>query len=135
MGNGSMLEGVLEGIDQGWFQRRIAESAFEEQRRYESGDLVKVGVTDFVDTSESPIETLVIGEEAERTQLERVRRTRATRDAGAADDALITLKEAATTDVNLMEPLIDCARARCTEGEIVGALSSVFGTYRETPAF
>ena len=45
MGDGSMLEGVLAGIEQGWFQRRIAESAFQEQRRYESGDLVKVGVT------------------------------------------------------------------------------------------
>jgi methylmalonyl-CoA mutase N-terminal domain/subunit len=77
----------------------------------------------------------VIGEEAERSQLESIRRTRAARDTSAADDALIALKEAATTDANLMEPLIACARARCTEGEIVGALSSVFGTYRETPAF
>jgi len=135
MGDGSMLEGVLEGIEQAWFQRRIAESAFEEQRRYESGDLVKVGLTDFADASESPIETLVIGEEAERSQLEGVRRTRADRDTAEADDAVIALKEAATTDVNLMEPLIACARARCTEGEIVGALASVFGTYRETAAF
>ena len=74
-------------------------------------------------------------EEAERTQLASVRHTRAARDAAAADDALAALKEAATTDANLMEPLIDCARARCTEGEIVGALAAVFGTYRETPAF
>ncbi len=135
MGNGSMLEGVLEGIERGWFQRRIAESAFREQERYESGDLMKVGVTDFVDADESAIDTLVIGEEAESSQIEEVRRTRAARDAAAADDALIALKEAATTDANLMEPLVDCARARCTEGEIVGALASVFGTYRETPAF
>ncbi len=63
MGDGSMLEGVLEGIEQGWFQRRIAESAFQEQRRYESGDLVKVGVTRFVDANETPIDTLVIGED------------------------------------------------------------------------
>jgi methylmalonyl-CoA mutase N-terminal domain/subunit len=77
----------------------------------------------------------VIGEEAERSQVERIRRTRSDRDTAAADDALIALKEAATTDANLMEPLIDCARARCTEGEIVGALAAVFGTYRETPAF
>ena len=70
MGEGSMLEGVLEGIEQGWFQRRIAESAFEEQRRYESGDLVKVGVTDFVDANENPIDTLVI-EEAEHPARER----------------------------------------------------------------
>ena len=83
----------------------------------------------------SDLDTLVIGEEAERTQLESVRRTRAARDATVADDALIALKEAATTDVNLMGPLIDCARARCTEGEIVGALASVFGTYRESPVF
>jgi methylmalonyl-CoA mutase N-terminal domain/subunit len=135
MGGGSMLEGVLEGIERGWFQRRIAESAFREQKRYESGDLVKVGVTDFVDASASTIDTLVIGEGTERTQVEAVRRTRAARDGAAADDALIRLKEAATTDGNLMEPLIDCARARCTEGEIVDALASVFGTYRETPAF
>jgi methylmalonyl-CoA mutase N-terminal domain/subunit len=135
MGGGSMLEGVLEGIERGWFQRRIAESAFREQARYESGDLVKVGVTDFVDASASTIDTLVIGEGTERTQVEAVRRTRAARDGAAADDALIRLKEAATTDGNLMEPLIDCARARCTEGEIVDALASVFGTYRETPAF
>ena len=135
MGGGSMLEGVLEGIERGWFQRRIAESAFREQKRYESGDLVKVGVTDFVDASASTIDTLVIDEGTERTQVEAVRRTRAARDGAAADDALIRLKEAATTDGNLMEPLIDCARARCTEGEIVDALASVFGTYRETPAF
>ena len=135
MGDGSMLEGVLTGIEQGWFQRRIAESAFREQERYESGDLVKVGVTDFVDANEAPIDTLVIGEETERAQVEAVRRTRADRDGEAAEEALLALKDAATTDVNLMEPLLACARARCTEGEIIGALASVFGTYRETPTF
>jgi len=135
MGEGSMLEGVLRGIEQGWFQRRIAESAFREQQRSEAGDLVKVGVTDFVDADEPPIETLVISEETEREQVEAVRRTRADRDASAADETLLALKEAATTDANLMEPIIACARARCTEGEIVRALADVFGTYRETPAF
>jgi methylmalonyl-CoA mutase N-terminal domain/subunit len=135
MGDGSMLEGVLEGIEQGWFQRRIAESAFREQERYEAGDLVKVGVTDFVDANEEPIDTLVIGEATERAQVDAVRRTRAERDGAAAEEALLALKEAATTDVNLMEPLLVCARSRCTEGEIVSALGSVFGTYRETPVF
>jgi methylmalonyl-CoA mutase N-terminal domain/subunit len=77
----------------------------------------------------------VVGEETERTQVEAVRRTRAERDGAAAEEALLALKEAATTDANLIEPILACARARCTEGEIVGALASVFGTYRETPAF
>ena len=130
-----MLEGVLNGIEQGWFQRRIAESAFREQERYESGDLVKVGVTDFIDVNEIPIDTLVIGEETERAQVDAVQRTRAERDGEAAEEALLALKDAATTDVNLMESLLVCARARCTEGEIIAALASVFGTYRETPAF
>jgi methylmalonyl-CoA mutase N-terminal domain/subunit len=135
MGEGSMLEGVLTGIERGWFQRRIAESAFREQQRYETGDLVKVGVTDFVDGGETPIETLVIGEQTEREQLEAVRQTRSSRDGTAADSALLALKEAATTDGNLMEPILACARARCTEGEIVRTLADVFGTYRESPAF
>ena len=135
MGDGSMLEGVLTGIEQGWFQRRIAESAFREQQRYETGDLAKVGVTHFVDADEAGIETLVIGEETERAQVEAVRRTRSDRDGTAAEAALIALKDAATTDANLMEPIVECARARCTEGEIVRALADVFGTYRESPAF
>ena len=135
MGKGSMLEGVLAGIDSGWFQRLIAEAAFEEQRRYESGDLVKVGVNAFVDPNDRPIETLVIGPKAEARQRDAVARTRAQRDRAAADGALARLGAAAATDENLIEPLIVCARARCTEGEIVSALTEVFGTYRETPHY
>ena len=52
MGDGSMLDGVLAGIEQGWFQQRIADAAFEEQRRYEAGELVQVGVNAFVETDE-----------------------------------------------------------------------------------
>jgi methylmalonyl-CoA mutase N-terminal domain/subunit len=135
MGRGSMLEGVLAGIDQGWFQRLIAEAAFEEQRRYESGDLVKVGVNAFVDPDDRPIDTLVIGPRAEARQREAVARTREERDAAAAEGALARLCAAAATDENLIEPLVECARARCTEGEIVATLTEVFGTYRETPHF
>jgi methylmalonyl-CoA mutase N-terminal domain/subunit len=135
MGSGSMLEGVLAGIDRGWFQKEIAESAYREQRRYESGDLVKVGVNAFVEESEPPIDTLVIGPETEREQRAAVGRTRATRDRQAADAALAELAGAAAGDTNLMPFLIDCARARCTEGEIVAALVAVFGDYRETPRF
>jgi methylmalonyl-CoA mutase cobalamin-binding domain/chain len=133
MGDGSMLEGVLGGIERGWFQKEIAESAFLEQRRYESGDLVRVGVNRFIEEGESPIETLVIGEDTERFQIERVRRLRANRDGAAAERALAALTEAARGDGELIEPLVSCARARCTEGEIVRALSVVFGDYLETP--
>jgi methylmalonyl-CoA mutase, N-terminal domain len=134
-GDGSMLEGVLAGIEQGWFQQRIADAAFEEQRRFESGDLVRVGVNAFVETDEPPIDTLVIGPEAEVSQRVAVAKTRADRDGRAAHAALDALTAAAGTNENLIEPLVACARSRCTEGEIVAALTTVFGDYRETPRF
>jgi methylmalonyl-CoA mutase N-terminal domain/subunit len=135
MGEGSMLEGVLAGIERGWFQQEIAESAFNEQRRFESGDLVKVGVNAFVDDRDPGVDTLVIGPEVERDQIDAVRRLRTDRDGAAVERALNALTAAAGTDANLIEPLVACARARCTEGEIIRALIEVFGDYRETPRF
>ena len=133
--DGSMLEGVLAGIEEGYFQAEIAESAFREQERLEAGDLVKVGVNAFVEEGEEPLDTLVIGPEAERDAVARVTRVRAERDGAAASAALAALTAAARTDANLMPLLVDCARARCTEGEIVGALRAVFGEHVETPRF
>ncbi len=135
MGEGSMLEGVLAGIEHGWFQGLIAEAAFDEQRRYERDELSRVGVNRFVEQGEEPIDTLVIGPEAERHQVARVRERRAARDDGAASMALDDLIGGARGDATLIEPLVECARAGCTEGEIVGALEGVFGAYRETPVF
>ena len=136
MGGGSMLDGVLEGIERGWFQQLIAEAAFTEQRRLESGDLVKVGVNAFIDPGAATVDTLVIGPEAEAGALESVSRTRSNRDTAAADGALARLRSAAADEhAELIGPLVDCARALCTEGEIVRTLRSVFGEYRETPRF
>jgi methylmalonyl-CoA mutase N-terminal domain/subunit len=134
-GDGSMLEGVLAGIEAGYFQQEIAESAFREQERYEKGRLVKVGVTDFVEPDERPIDTLVISPGVEAEQVGRVRAVRARREAAAAEAALDRLRAAAAGDANLMDPLIDCARALCTEGEIVRALQETFGEYVEQPRF
>ena len=135
MGNGSMLDGVLAGIDRGHFQQEIAESAFREQERYERGDLIKVGVTDFVEPDQ-PIETLEIPPEIERAQIDRVTELRSRRDGDAAAAALRRLRDlAATEDSNLVEPLVDCARALCTEGEVIETLKGVFGEYTETPRF
>jgi len=135
MGEGSMLEGVLTGIERGVFQQAIAESAFGEQERFERGDLVKVGVTDHVESGDQPVEILEISHEVEPLQIRRVREVRQRRDAPAAQAALDRLEALAATDANLVEPLVDCARALCTEGEIVDALRRVFGSYTETPRF
>ena len=135
MGEGSMLEGVLTGIERGVFQQAIAESAFGEQERFERGDLVKVGVTDHVESGDQPVEILEISHEIEPLQIGRVREVRERRDAPAARAALARLGGLAATDANLVEPLVNCARALCTEGEIVDALRRVFGSYTETPRF
>jgi methylmalonyl-CoA mutase N-terminal domain/subunit len=134
-GNGSMLEGVLAGIERGEFQQAIAESAWREQERYESGDLVKVGVTAFVERDEPPIDMLVIHPDVEAAQVRRIRETRALRDADTAERALAALEGSARTAENLVLPLVECARASCTQGEIVETLRGVFGTYTETPRF
>ena len=135
MGDGSMLEGVLAGIERGHFQQAIADSAFAEQERFERGDLVKVGVTDLVEENEPPVDVLRIPAGVERAQIERVRAVRARRDADAARAALDRLVELSATEANLVEPLVDCARALCTQGEIVGALRATFGGYVEIPRF
>ncbi len=135
-GRGSMLEGMLVGIERGYFQSEIADAAFREQELYEKGRLVRVGVNEFVNPNEGPIDTLIIGPETEVEQVARIAETRRRRDDEAAGKALEALKAAAATeDENLVPPLVDCARAYCTEGEIVGALREVFGSYTETPRF
>jgi methylmalonyl-CoA mutase N-terminal domain/subunit len=135
MGSGSMLEGVLRAVESGWFTQRIAEAAFEEQRRTEAGELVQVGVNAFSESDEPPLEILEITAATEEAQIAAVERVRAERDADAAKGALDALARAAATETNLIEPLVACARARCTGGEVTTTLQGVFGTWRETPTF
>jgi methylmalonyl-CoA mutase N-terminal domain/subunit len=134
-GRGSMLEGMLVGIERGYFQSEIAEAAFREQELYEKGRLLKVGVNAFVSQDDEPLDILTIPIETERRQIDSLKGVRSGRDQAAVGAALARLKEAASTDENLIPLLVDCARATCTEGEIVTALQDVFGTYSEAPRF
>ena len=85
---------------------------------------------------EGEIEILRIDPALERKQIDRVQGVRARRDSAAVEAALAELKEAAADDDhNLMPNLLDCARVHASEGEIVEALQTVFGTYTETPVF
>ncbi len=136
LGDGSMLEGVLAGVESGWFTKAIAEAAFDEQHRYEAGELVQVGVNAFVEPDGSSLETLQIPHATELAQREAIARTKAERDAAGAEGALAALTDAAREPAaDLIEPLLVCARARCTGGEVTAALQAVFGGWRETPAF
>jgi methylmalonyl-CoA mutase N-terminal domain/subunit len=135
MGGGSMLEGMLIGIERGYFQSEIADAAFREQKLFEKGRLIKVGVNEFVDPNEGPIDVLIIGPETEERQVRSVEALRAKRDQQEAERTLAALRSAAATDENLMPFMVECARAYCTEGEIVNALRGVFGEYTESARF
>jgi methylmalonyl-CoA mutase, N-terminal domain len=130
------LGGMVEAIKAGYPQREIADAAFRLQREIESGERIVVGVNDYREGDGEPLETLRIDPELERKQIGRVQAVRARRDGAAVERALAALQEAAARPrENLMPPLLACARAHATEGEIIIALQRVFGTYTETPVF
>ena len=127
--------GVVRGLETGWLQRRINESAARQQWEIEQHRRVIVGVNDFVtDEPELKIELLRIAEETEHEQKHRMAKLRSERDNGLVEKRLAALREAARTSENLMPYILDCARAYCTLYEIRAAMESVFGAYRE-PVF
>jgi methylmalonyl-CoA mutase N-terminal domain/subunit len=134
-GNGSMLDGVLAGIERGWFQQQMADAAFAYQQQLEKGEKVIVGVNKYVSDDEHQLEILRISEQVEREQCAELARRRQARAEAKVEAALDRLQRAAATDENLIPLLIDAARAEATEGEMVDALKQVWGEYTEPPAF
>ena len=129
------IGGVVKGIENGWFQRQIAQSAARHQHEVEQRRRTIVGVNDFVvDEPEVPIPLLKVGEEAEREQVRRMAAMRATRDGALVGRRLAELTQAARDGRNVIPPMLDCARAYCTLYEIREALERVYGAYRE-PVF
>jgi methylmalonyl-CoA mutase N-terminal domain/subunit len=127
--------GVVEGLEQGWFQRKIHESAARQQWEIEQHRRIIVGVNEFVSQGdELEIPLLRIGESVATEQAERLARVRATRDNALCTQALERLRSAARGTENVFPHILDCARAYCTLYEIRRALEDVFGAYRE-PVF
>jgi methylmalonyl-CoA mutase N-terminal domain/subunit len=127
--------GVVAGLEQGWFQRKIAEAAARQQWEIEQHRRLVVGVNEFVTNEpELTIPTLRVGEEVDRLQRDRLASLRATRDDALVKQRLGDLTAAAASDANLIPYILDCARAYCTLYEIRAAMESVFGAYRE-PVF
>ncbi|HLH13428.1 MAG TPA: methylmalonyl-CoA mutase family protein, partial [Solirubrobacteraceae bacterium] len=130
------LGGMVDAVKLNYPQREIADAAFALQQEIDAGQRIVVGVNRFVAPDEQPIPTLRVDPALERKQLERLNAARARRDGGAVERTLAALREhAAHEDRILMEPLLDCARAGASEGEIVQSLQQVFGDYAETPVF
>ena len=129
------LGGVVKGIEEGWFQREIQAAACRYQAEVEARQRIIVGVNEYVTENEKlEIPLLEIDPDLERQQVERVQRVRATRDAARAEAALARLKRAVEGTENVMPHLVECARACCTQGEMIGVMRGVFGEYHE-PVF
>jgi methylmalonyl-CoA mutase, N-terminal domain len=125
------LGGVIAGIESGYFQREIAESAYTYQREVDSKERLVVGVNAYADAKDQPIEVLPLDPRWEQLHLARLNRVRAERDAGQLARCLDRLRADAAGTANLMPAILDCVRAYGTLGEIVDALRAVFGEYQE----
>ena len=133
LGNGSMLEGAYAGIDDGYFVGEIADAAYRFEREVNAGRRIIVGVNDFTENDDDEANLLSIGHDTEEMQLKRLAQVRGDRNTDAVRASLAALVAAAEEpDVNLMPLIIDAVQTYATEGEIVAALESVFGTYVET---
>ena len=128
--------GVVQGLEDGWFQRKIHESAARQQWEIEQRRRVIVGVNEFVATDGDALDIplLKIGAQVTREQEARLAKVRAERDQPLCDARLETLRQAARGTENVFPHILDCARAYCTLFEIRRALEDVFGAYRE-PVF
>ena len=127
------LGGMVEAIEQGFPQREIAEASYRFQQALERHDKVIVGVNDFVQENEPPIQILYIDEGAADRQLAKLQALRASRDNARVQQALEAMKVAAAGAENLMPRILEAVRAYATLGEMCDALREVWGEYEETP--
>jgi methylmalonyl-CoA mutase N-terminal domain/subunit len=132
LGNGSILEGCYEGIENGYFVGEIADAAYRFEREVNAERRIIVGVNAFTEGDDDARELLRIDPTVEEIQLKRLGEVKQRRDSDAVADALATLRAAAeTTDANLMPATIEAVKTYATEGEITDTLAGVFGRYTE----
>ena len=131
LGDGSILEGVYQGIENGYFVGEIADAAYRFEREVNEGQRIIVGVNDFTDGDDGEQHLLRIGPEAEEYQRKRLADIKQQRDDAAVAAALTAVTEAAKTDANLMPFIIDAVKTYATLEEVSMAMEQVFGTYVE----
>jgi len=125
------LGGVVPAIEQGFFQREIAQAAYRYQQEVELGKRVVVGVNDYVMNEPLDVPILSISEESRERHLARLADVRRERDNTAMRRALEELRVAARGDANLMSPILEAVRAYATLGEICDVMREVFGEHAE----
>ena len=133
LGEGSMLEGCLQAIDNGWFENHITQSAYVHERAVQRGERIVVGVNAFVHESSSEPPLNHISADGEARQCRRLALVRQDRNDDQVRQSLAKLKlDAMDPNINLMPALMNSARARASVGEMMSTLADVFGRYQAT---
>jgi methylmalonyl-CoA mutase N-terminal domain/subunit len=127
--------GVVPAIEQGFFQREIAEASYRFEQALNDKQRIIVGVNGYVQEGDDDIEVLRITQEMEEEQKLRLAEVKRTRDGAEVARALRELEAAARAKRNLVDPLLAAVRAYATEGEMIETMRQVFGGYRETAIY
>jgi len=132
LGDGSVRDGVIDGIQQGYFQREIQDAAYEYQERVESEAEVMVGVNKYTVEEDTEPEILTVDEDVQERQRDRLATVKAERDDAAVEAALDELQRVVTDGGNVMPVIIDAVKAYATMGEIMAVFEAEYGSYQET---
>jgi methylmalonyl-CoA mutase N-terminal domain/subunit len=130
-GDGSVRDGVLAAIGDGFFEREIQDSAYEYQSRVEDGEEVVVGVNRYVSDEDEDPDILQVEEEVQERQLDRLERVKGERDDDAVEDALEEIRAAVRADENTIPAVLDAVKVHATMGEVMRVFADEYGTYRE----
>ena len=130
------LGGILRCVEDGTIQRQLANQAYEVQKKFESGALIKVGVNRFrIDEEDRELEVFEVDPKTLSKQVSRLKQVKAERNQTQVQTALKTLENAAIEKTNLMPSILDAVRAYATVGEMVTTLKEVYGEAQHVSAF
>ena len=129
------MGGIVEAVEKGYPQREIAASAYRFQHQLEKNERVMVGVNGYAAEVQTNIPLLRIDEEVQKRQIANLQKVKASRNAERVAVCLASVRDAAKNKTNLMPPIIDAAKAYCTQQEICDVLREVFGTYTDPAEF
>jgi methylmalonyl-CoA mutase N-terminal domain/subunit len=132
LGDGSMRDGVLAGIEEGYFQREIQNAAYEYQERVEAGEETVVGVNAHEIEEDTKPDLLTVDADVQKRQRDRLENVKTDRDDETVEAALADIEAATRAGENVMPAIIDAVKAYATMGEIMGVFEDRYGSYQET---
>ncbi len=126
------LGGAPKAIEKGFIQREIQNSAYQYQRDVEDKKRIIVGVNQFQSEEETMKDLLKVNPEIEKQQIKKLEEVKNKRDESKVQESLSLLKEAASSDKNVMPFILDCVKGYATLGEICDQLREVYGEYKDS---